>query len=69
MKTTMLLSVLLTMMSSAVIAADDESPMSLDDAQQATGETTEKVLTADANGDGLIDSTEFAALTAAPEEK
>ncbi len=68
MKTTMLLTVLLTMMSGAVIAADDESPMTLDDAQQATGESAENILAADANGDGLIDTVEFAALTATTEE-
>ncbi|VAW79962.1 hypothetical protein MNBD_GAMMA13-2056 [hydrothermal vent metagenome] len=68
MKAKMLFTLLLTMMGGAVIAADAESTMTLDDAQQATGESAENVIAADANGDGLIDTVEFAALTTAEEK-
>ena len=62
-----LFTLLVTMMSGAAIAADDERLMTMDDAQQATGKSAEEIRAADANGDGLIDTVEFAALIPAPE--
>jgi len=66
MNTRTLLTVLITMMSGAVCAAEETQAMTLDDAQLATGRSTDEVRAADANGDQRIDAAEFAALTVAP---
>jgi len=57
------------MMSGAAFAAEEAQPLTLDDAQLASGKTAEEVKAADANADGAIDAAEFAALVPATENK
>jgi len=66
MNTRTLFTLLLTMMSGAAIAVDKVQFMTLDEAQQASSKSAEEVRAADINGDRLIDTVEFAALTVAP---
>ena len=57
----------ITMMTGAACSTDKEQAMSMDAAQKATGKSADEVRAADINGDQLIDTTEFATLTVAPE--
>lgn len=67
MNTRTLFALLISLMSGAAFAVDEVRFMTLEDAQQASDRTAEEVRAADVNGDRLIDTVEFSALTATPE--
>jgi len=67
MNTRTLCTLLITMIIGAACSTDKEQAMTMDDAQQASGKSADEVRAADLNGDQLIDTAEFAALTVVPE--
>lgn len=67
MNTRTLCTLLIAMIIGAACSTDKEQAMTMDDAQHASGKSTDEVRAADINGDQLIDAAEFAALTVAPE--
>lgn len=58
---------LIAVVSGIAFAADEAATMTLEEAQQASGKSADEVKAADANGDGAIDSSEFAALSGSGE--
>jgi hypothetical protein len=63
MKTKPLFAVMTAILSGTAFAANDQAPMSLGYAQQASGKSIAEVKAADVNDDKHIDSAEFVALT------
>jgi hypothetical protein len=61
-----LFTVMIAMLTGTAFAANDQAPMSLGYAQQASGKSVEEVKAADANDDKHIDAAEFGALTVPP---
>ncbi|MGB5298835.1 MAG: hypothetical protein WBN08_01740 [Thiogranum sp.] len=58
-----LFTVMIAVLTGTAFAANDQAPMSLGYAQQASGKSVEEVKAADANDDKHIDAAEFGALT------
>jgi len=58
-----LFTVVIVMLTGTAFAANDQAPMSLGYAQQATGKSVEEIKAADVNDDKHIDAAEFGALT------
>jgi len=63
MKIKSLFAVMTAILSATAFAANDQAPMSLGYAQQASGKSIAEVKAADVNDDKHIDSAEFGALT------
>ena len=58
-----LFTVMIAVLTGTAFAANDQAPMSLGYAQQASGKSVAEVKAADVNDDKHIDSAEFGALT------
>ena len=63
-----LFAVMIAILSGTAFAANDQAPMSLGYAQQASGKSVAEVKAADVNDDKHIDSAEFGALTVPTKE-